>query len=648
MEGHLPCPQGVRPEKSQFGTTSHTNKQGAWHSLKLFKPPRGKYVKLWCCSSFQVLFAAPRPPLSRVHAPRVVNALLHSDESQRELFAVLPERVQTIIGTGLANLAAPLSEDDSLAVLSACIEIGQSRAELAKGKTAVMVIGNTGAGKSTFVNYMLNCTLEKVLLAGGKKVYVVSDTSPIKEVMPIGHSKTSCSFMPELAEAIDMNAIVVDCPGFIDNRGAEISIANAANIKAVMAMANGVTLVLVLNYHSLKADRGRGQLELLKILEDLFGSIDRAMNYASSMILVVSHVPLYLDEDRTELKDIKQEFDSRELSPEKARLLGDLLERACIFHPENLGGESWITAGPLSERIKAAPPITDPANVFKVVLSSSDEAKLRSWMEALLKRFQMALGASDNESAAKALSDMRGLNFLDHIVVTRLLENAKTDVSQALQRRIYEAQTHVTLDKTEDAAEIVVASRAIVEAFSASHAARDMLDLVEFSSRIDAIEAAIECRRAEKARNLKEQREREESERKMRDAIAAAEAGKAAAEAKAAEDAKKHYEESRQAEAKRAEQDAKPKHRCGHAYCGKRFNTGPLELTSFACSPCSTGRNGVVTAEDAVSTTAVAAGGSVAALLLPFTTGVFALANAPNAYGYMVNGKCCKCRGFKD
>jgi len=269
---------------------------------------------------------------------------------------VLPERVQTIIGTGLANLAAPLSEDDSLAVLSACIEIGQSRAELAKGKTAVMVIGNTGAGKSTFVNYMLNCTLEKVLLAGGKKVYVVSDTSPIKEVMPIGHSKTSCSFMPELAEAIDMNAIVVDCPGFIDNRGAEISIANAANIKAVMAMANGVILVLVLNYHSLKADRGRGQLELLKILEDLFGSIDRAMNYASSMILVVSHVPLYLDEDRTELKDIKQEFDSRELSPEKARLLGDLLERACIFHPENLGGESWITAGPLSERIKAAPP----------------------------------------------------------------------------------------------------------------------------------------------------------------------------------------------------------------------------------------------------------------------------------------------------
>jgi len=52
--------------------------------------------------------------------------------------------------------------------------------------------------------------------------------------------------VPELVEAKDINAIVIDCPGFRDNRGAEIIIAKAANIKAVMAQANGVTLVLVL------------------------------------------------------------------------------------------------------------------------------------------------------------------------------------------------------------------------------------------------------------------------------------------------------------------------------------------------------------------------------------------------------------------
>ena len=141
----------------------------------------------------------------------------------------------------------------------------------------------------------------------------------IKEVMPIGHTKTSYSFVPELAEAKDMNAIVVDCPGFRDNRGPEISIANAANIKAVMAQANGVTLVLVLNYHNLKGDRGLGQLELLKIIEDLFGSCDNALHHASSIILVVSHVPLFTDLGlKMELEDVKEEFASSALSPIKA------------------------------------------------------------------------------------------------------------------------------------------------------------------------------------------------------------------------------------------------------------------------------------------------------------------------------------------
>jgi len=94
-----------------------------------------------------------------------------SDEAQR-LFAVLPERVQTIIRTRHANQAASLSEDDSLAVLWACIKLGQSRAELVQGKTAVMVIDNTGAGKSTFMNYLLNCTLEMKLLEKEKTVRV--------------------------------------------------------------------------------------------------------------------------------------------------------------------------------------------------------------------------------------------------------------------------------------------------------------------------------------------------------------------------------------------------------------------------------------------------------------------------------------------
>lgn len=556
---------------------------------------------------------------------------------------MLPERVQTILGKGFANREAFLSEDDSLSVLSACVEIGQRRAEVVKGKAAVIVTGNTGAGKSTFVNYMMKCTLEKVSLENGgktQKVYMVSEKSRVKEVMQIGHSKMSHSFVPELAEATDMNACIVDCPGFLDNRGPEISIANAANIKAVMALANGVKLVILLNYHSLQADRGRGQSELIDMIQGLFGSVDRAIEHASSMILVVSRVPLSVDGDPVELQDVMNEFDTSVLSPDKARFFDILLGRACIFHPEDKGGKSWLRAESLSERIMTTTPIMNPENVFKIILSGSDEAKLRNLMDALLKRFHVALHSSDNEIAAKALTDMMRLNFLDHVVVTRLLENAKTEANKTLQHQIHEAQGQLMLDKTEDAAAFVVTTRAILEAFSASKAAQEMIDLVDFASRIDTIENAIEDRRKEKVRLLEEHKrnlkEREEGLRKLREANAKAEA----AEAKAAEE-RKAFEEERQ----------RPRHRCGHAYCGKRYATGLTGMTAFTCSPDGSGDKGAYTAGDAAGTAATGVVGGLGALLsaavLPITAGVVAAANAPNAYGYIFNGKCCKCRGFK-
>jgi len=444
---------------------------------------------------------------------RIVDVLPDNGEDQRVLFGMLPERVQAIIGEGLANRTCPLSEDDSLAVLTECIDIGVGRAEKAMGKTAVVVVGNTGAGKSTFVNYILKCILEKVCLRSDgeeKEVYMVSEKSPVKEVMSIGHSKTSHSFVPELAEAHDMDSILVDCPGFLDNRGAEISIANAANIKAVMAQANGVTLVAVLNYYSLKADRGRGVRELLDTLLSLFGSVELAIIHAKSILLVISHAPVSIDGARIELNNVRREFSTNELSPNMTSLLNALLDRACIFHPENRGGESWLTAGPLSERIHACPPISDPAEVFKIVLSIADEATLRKLVEALFRRVKTALDSNDYEASARALSDMKRLEIVDHVAVTRFLESAKKRVSQELINRILEAQTCVVLDKVENATALVDEFRTILKPFSAEPAAKDMLALDELTSRADFVSAAIVSRKEELVRLEQQSQESKE------------------------------------------------------------------------------------------------------------------------------------------
>ena len=60
--------------------------------------------------------------------------------------------------------------------------------------------------------------------------------------------------------------------GFLDNRGFEINVGNAANIRSVLHSCDGIRLIVLVNYNSLKSDRGRGQRELMQILSDLFGT----------------------------------------------------------------------------------------------------------------------------------------------------------------------------------------------------------------------------------------------------------------------------------------------------------------------------------------------------------------------------------------
>lgn len=71
---------------------------------------------------------------------------------------------------------------------------------------------------------------------------MVARDSPIESVVGIGHTNVSHSFIPDIADLPETEAKAIDCPGFFDNRGTEINIANAVNIKA-MAAASTLSLI---------------------------------------------------------------------------------------------------------------------------------------------------------------------------------------------------------------------------------------------------------------------------------------------------------------------------------------------------------------------------------------------------------------------
>jgi hypothetical protein len=63
-------------------------------------------------------------------------------------------------------------------------------------------------------------------LEGQGKVVRVKPGSGKEEVMAIGHTNQSMTFIPSVAvslnDAGEADLVFLDCPGFLDNRGAEV------------------------------------------------------------------------------------------------------------------------------------------------------------------------------------------------------------------------------------------------------------------------------------------------------------------------------------------------------------------------------------------------------------------------------------------
>ena len=141
-------------------------------------------------------------------------------EKRRKL--VMPTKEHPLLKKKLNDPGAHLTLDDQLALLHHCIEMGEVQATNVDKRKAVIFIGNTGAGKSTAVNYLLGCEMESVRkrdvgLAGNGRIVRVKPGSAVLEQASIGHSNQSATFIPDVIDTQDPSTVYIDCPGFLDN-----------------------------------------------------------------------------------------------------------------------------------------------------------------------------------------------------------------------------------------------------------------------------------------------------------------------------------------------------------------------------------------------------------------------------------------------
>jgi len=369
------------------------------------------------------------------------------DTKREAAFAARVEESE-VLQRRLQNPASKISVHESIELLSLCLRFGEQRAKLAREKNVIFVIGNTGAGKSTFVNYLCGCTMKEVKaksLGLQRSGYVVvvkppSEGGAHKEVMQIGNHEHLKTFLPEMAPFFDQETLLCDCPAFLDNRGAEITIANALNVRAAMSAAKTLRIVILIDFGSFRLARGEELAKLLQTFEKLFGSNEAIAEHSQSLLVGLTGVP----RRNSDLEDLREEFSSH-FSGLAQRTLTLLSERLFIFDALEEGLPDSLNRKACTERVLRLTPLENSENLLKTVLLDGDQLKLEEIMEGAGDAIQKAIDEKDFQHAADLFSNLKEMQVANHIGVSNLIEEARSRISRNLQEKSLIAKSEVFL-----------------------------------------------------------------------------------------------------------------------------------------------------------------------------------------------------------
>ena len=144
------------------------------------------------------------------------------------------------------------------------------------GSDVVLVIGNTGAGKSTTINYLIGREMKREKIFG--KIVVVPKIED-SSIAGIGHTSESHTLHPTVYKSADGKITYIDCPGFMDNRGYEerawISIATEMTVKKSKIIK---AVLVVIDYNSINTDKGAGFKSVMDTLGKLLKEPEKVSN----------------------------------------------------------------------------------------------------------------------------------------------------------------------------------------------------------------------------------------------------------------------------------------------------------------------------------------------------------------------------------
>lgn len=136
---------------------------------------------------------------------------------------------------------------------------------------AVMVLGMSGTGKSTLINYLNDIPLVCVW-KGDWVLDLLSKNLSLTNIATIGHNINSQTFIPAVYKNKDF--IYIDNPGFKDTHGLATEVANGFFRQLITSNVKELKFLLLLTYSDLKQNRGQQFRESIRAFSRFISAFD--------------------------------------------------------------------------------------------------------------------------------------------------------------------------------------------------------------------------------------------------------------------------------------------------------------------------------------------------------------------------------------
>lgn len=221
-----------------------------------------------------------------------------------------------------------LQDEESIELLTGLVKLVKNHLAKISGQKVLLIIGDTKSGKSSLVNFLAGCEMEKLNTKQTEIKHCydskikVKKVSKKKEILEIGHSpdmpatvQSDSHWCPEL------KTFLVECVGHKDTLGFEINVVNSLRLMFLLKYASEARIVLNIDWNTVTMDSGQCFESAIETLEQLYGGKQEILDNMGSLLINITKADVNLSD-----QDI---IDS--ISKEKSEFIQQICTRIVVL-----------------------------------------------------------------------------------------------------------------------------------------------------------------------------------------------------------------------------------------------------------------------------------------------------------------------------